>query len=193
MIEKIAFKHLIYPGYQATGNAARFIMPFAMEFCKGKGYDIGYGKLGWKLPGAIGVDINDKRDGIFHALTLPDINPYDSFSHAKEETADYIFSSHLLEHLPNWVDALNYWIPILKDGGVLFLYLPHYNQHYWRPWNNRKHIHILTHEILNDFFVDYCDDHNLKGEIYYSEKDLNDSFAFVFIKHKLQGDLGITG
>lgn len=129
-MDTIKFNGKHYLSIQASHNAARFILPFANEFCKGnKGLDIGYGKKEWKLPHAIGVDLKDGQDAInlehvFHNL-------------------DYIFSSHCLEHLPNWVEALDHWIDRLKVGGHLFLYLPHPDQEYWRPWNNKKHIHIL--------------------------------------------------
>ena len=57
-----------YPEYQASGNAARFIIPFAKEWCKGKGLDIGYGNDKWQMPGAVGIDSKDGLD----AMNLPD-------------------------------------------------------------------------------------------------------------------------
>jgi len=140
MIEAIEFNGEIYPKFQTNGNAARFCMPFALELCKGNGLDIGCHKPEWAFPGAIMVD--PIIDPTYHAMNLP------------EGEFDYIFSSHCLEHLPNWVDALKYWTTKLKKGGVLFLYLPDYSQHYWRPWNNRKHIHIFKPEFINDYLVD---------------------------------------
>ena len=53
----IKFNGKEYPEFQANGNAARFIMPFAKEVCKGKGLDIGCGKEDWALPGSIPIDI----------------------------------------------------------------------------------------------------------------------------------------
>ena len=91
-----------------------------------------------------------------------------------DKKVDYIYSSHCLEHLPDWVKALDYWTEKLKPGGVLFLYLPDYNQEYWRPWNNRKHTHIFTPKIIKDYMID-------RGykDIFNSERDLNDSFMIV--------------
>jgi hypothetical protein len=57
---------------------------------------------------------------------------------------------------------------------VLFLYLPHYKQEYWRPWNNCKHLHIFSPDII----VDYMRDRNYTN-IFNSERDLNDSFMVV--------------
>lgn len=149
-----------YPFFQTQGNAAQFIMPFAQHVCKGKGYDVGYSKLEWKFPGAIGVDLNDGTG--YHADNLP------------AETVDYIFSSHCLEHVPDWVHTLNHWTSRLNPGGVLFLYLPDYSQTYWRPWNNRKHNHVMDPRVIEDYLRD-------KGyvNIFVSSVDLNNSFAVM--------------
>lgn len=160
MIEKIDYKNIPYPAFQAEGNAAQFVMPFATKFCKGNGYDIGCNRLEWALEGAQPIDI--LFDDEYDAMNLPD------------KKVDFIFSSHCLEHLDNWSLALDYWSTKLKEGGVLFLYLPHYDQEYWRPWNNRKHIHVLDIEMIMDFLCD-------KGYkwIIPTGRDLNHSFTIV--------------
>lgn len=149
-----------YPGFQARGNAAQFAIPYALHFCKGKGYDIGFCKEEWKFPGSVGIDENLQNG--FHADKLP------------EEKVDYIFSSHCLEHVIDWVSTLEYWLSKLSPKGVLFLYLPDFSQEYWRPWNNRKHKHCFTPEILKSFLVD----HGCKN-IFCSGIDLNNSFMVV--------------
>lgn len=154
----IVFKNKSYPLFQASGFSARFSFPFAMEVCKGKGYDIGCMKKEWAFPGAIPIDTNFK-DG-FDAYNLP------------EKNVDYIYSSHCLEHLEDWVRVLDYWTTILRPEGVLFLYLPDYSQEYWRPWNNYKHKHCLSSQMIND----YMKDKNYKN-IFYSGIDLNCSFT----------------
>lgn len=158
MIETIEFKNTFYPAFQGSGFAARFIFPFAQEVCKGKGYDIGCNREEWKFPGAIGIDPN--ISGNLSAMNLP------------PEKVDYIFSSHCLEHLERWVDVLEYWKHKLKDGGVLFIYLPHPSQEYWLPWHNRKHINVLTPEII----YTYLHDTGWKN-IFVGNSDLNNSFA----------------
>lgn len=138
MIETVEFNSKEYPSFQANGNAARFVMPFALEVCKGEGVDVGCNRLEWKFPGSYPVD--------------PEINQY----HATDfpyENLDYVFSSHCLEHVPDWVGTLEYWTDRIKPGGVLFLYLPDYSQEYWRPWNNRKHLHIFTPCIIKDYLT----------------------------------------
>jgi SAM-dependent methyltransferase len=159
-MELIEFDGDQYPYFQSLGNASQFSIPFALHFCKGVGYDIGFCKDEWKLPGARGIDIG-LEDG-YHANHLPD------------EQMDYIYSSHCLEHVDHWVETLELWISKLKDGGILFLYLPDVSQKYWRPWNNRKHNHCLTPSIIQSFLKDKGMKHILVSGI-----DLNNSFMCV--------------
>lgn len=158
MIDIVKYNGKTYPKYQTNGFAARFIFPFALEVCKGEGYDIGCNRVEWSFPNSIPIDPNiDKRH---NCLNLPKLN------------VDYIFSSHMLEHVEDWVKVLDYWINCLKNGGILFLYLPDYSQEYWRPWNNRKHINVLTPNVI----VDYFKFKNL-NKIFSSGTDLYNSFA----------------
>jgi hypothetical protein len=149
-----------YLKFQTEGNAAQFIKPFALKLCKGNGYDIGYSKEEWKLPGAIGIDSSDGSG--YTADKLP------------EGLVDYIFSSHCLEHVDNWMYTLEYWLTKIKKGGILFLYLPDYSQTYWRPYHNRKHQTIMNPIYIEDFL-------KFKGctNIFVSGVDLNNSFTVV--------------
>lgn len=159
-MELIDFNKDKYPLFQSKGNASQFAIPYALHYCKGTGYDIGFSKEDWKLPIARGIDII--MDDGFNANNLP------------EENVDFIYSSHCLEHVDNWVETLEYWISKIKSGGILFLYLPDFSQKYWRPWNNRKHKHCFTTEIIYNFLVD-----NKMKNIYSSGIDLNNSFMIV--------------
>ena len=155
----IEFNGKKYPDFQSKGNASKFSTPFAMEFCKGFGYDIGSKKVEWSLPGSYPIDLD--FDDSFHALNLP-------------KKCNYIYSSHCLEHVDNWVEVMDYWYDMIETGGVLFLYLPDYSQEYWRPWNNKKHRHILSPVIIKDYMES-------KGyiNIFCSGIDLNNSFMVV--------------
>ena len=159
-IEFINFGPWRYPKFQAEGFSSQFCWTFAQRFCKGDGFDIGCGRPEWCLPGAQGIDL--KYEDGYDAYNLPD------------RQVDYIFSSHCLEHLPNWVTALDHWTTRLKKNGILFLYLPHYDQQYWRPWNNPKHVHILTFEHIYDYLQD-----RKYVNILHGQKDLNHSFTVV--------------
>jgi SAM-dependent methyltransferase len=158
MIETITHENKEYPKFQTIGYASQFIMPYAKQVCKGQGYDIGCMRKEWSFPGSIPIDLSFE-DG-FHAMNLP------------YKDVDYIFSSHCLEHISNWVEVLNYWTSTLKSGGTLFLYLPDYSQTYWRPWYNRKHFNIFSSLIIKDYmtYAGYT-------KIFNSEVDLYNAFA----------------
>lgn len=157
----IEYNGSVYPHLQEEGFASSYAFPFAKKICKGTGLDIGPNKSEWALPGAQPIDL------VFD-------DPWDAM-HLPEGTFDYIFSSHCLEHIEDWVGVLDYWKIKLKGGGILFLYLPHYDQKYWRPWNNRKHIHAFYPSLLKDYFIDRGWNNIFVTEGY----DLNHSFYAV--------------
>lgn len=148
----------LYPEYLKHGNAMQHIATTAGHFCSGRGVDVGAGK--WPLPGAIPIDLVDGGD----AFSLPG-------------DLDYVFSSHALEHIPDAIGALLHWRDCLKQGGVLFLYLPHGDMRYWHSTKNRKHVHEFDPaqmaRMLRDLgFVN----------VIHSERDLAWSFAVVGFK-----------
>ncbi len=83
---------------------------FFEKYCNGKGLDIGFGG----------------------DLILPDAQGWD-FEHGdaqyltglKDESFDYVYSSHTLEHVFNAGITLKNWYRVLKPGGFMILYLPH--------------------------------------------------------------------
>jgi len=161
-IETIEFKNQIYPKGQAEGFAAQWSFPLAKRYCIGIGYDVGCNRPEWAFDGAIPVD--PAIVGCeFDAYSLPYIK------------VDYIFSSHCLEHLPDYVKALNYWHTKLHYGGVLFLYLPNCDyQKYWAPTSNRKHIHHMTPHLMKMYFEGTA---NMWANVFVGEGfDLNGSF-----------------
>jgi SAM-dependent methyltransferase len=128
-----------YPAYLAQGNAAQFIRDEALKYCRGRGLDIGAGE--WPLDGAIPVENS-------HAANAYNLSAFD------DNSLDYIFSSHCLEHLTRWEEALALWIQKIKVGGILFLYLPHESMKMWRPggpWVRDHHVWIPTAQQLIPF------------------------------------------
>tara|TARA_B110000211_G_C13982947_1_gene510303 strand:- start:17 stop:526 length:510 start_codon:yes stop_codon:yes gene_type:complete len=169
-MDTINFKGKEYPEFQSNGNFTRFAEPYAKELCKAlpddpKGFDIGCNRPEWAFPNSTIIDtvFDDEWD----AFNLP------------YKEAPYIFSSHCLEHIPRWFDALEYWTNCLKNSGTLFLYLPSYSQEYWRPWNNRKHNNIFTPEIIKDALLALG-----YKNVFVGEPDLNNSFMAVGEKCK---------
>jgi SAM-dependent methyltransferase len=158
MIDTIEFNGKLYPTFQSIGFASQFAIPYARHVCKGIGYDIGCNRTEWAFPESIPIDWTFGSD----ALSLP------------EQVVDYIFSSHCLEHLPNWVTALDHWSTRLKSTGTLFLYLPHRSQEYWLPWNNKKHVHVFDQEMLQCYL-----ENNGYTNIFIGGTDLNNSFMVM--------------
>lgn len=113
------FEGRFYPDYLFVGGASFAIHRMALKLCKGVGLDIGAGL--WPLPGAVAVDL---ERGPGHGRTLEEFPAH---------SQDYVFSSHCLEHIVAWQEALQGWVKKLKPGGRLFLYLPHPTCGIWRP------------------------------------------------------------
>ena len=149
----------VYPAYLKTGNANAYIEPFAKKFCFGNGLDIG-GFSDWVFPGARAINILNNDD--WDANNLPGTD------------YDYIFSSHTLEHLHDYIGALEYWHGSIQPGGILFLHLPHPDMEYWLPQNNQKHVHIFRPEDIAKTLSDL----GFKNVIF-SERDLGWSFSVV--------------
>lgn len=83
---------------------------FFETYCRGCGLDVGYG--GDPItPNAVGWDFEHGD-----AQRLSGLN---------DASFDFVYSSHLLEHLPDCELALTNWWRVLKPGGYLILYLPH--------------------------------------------------------------------
>jgi len=153
------YRGRLYPEYLKQGNAAHFVLPAALHFCRGKGIDVGCGQ--WPFPGAIGVDAKLGGD----AMDLP----------AGE--FDFVFSSHCLEHLINPVAALEHWKTRIKPGGVLFLHLPHPDMEYWLPQNCMKHLHTWRPADMAKLLEDLGFEN-----VIHSERDLAWSFSVVGTK-----------
>jgi len=130
MFDKLfVYRGKFYPRFIRNGDAGNFIFPFAQQFCYGAGLDIG-GTPTCTLPGATAINISCLND--YDALHLPD------------ELFDFIFSSHTIEHIPDYQEALHIWTNHLRPGGILFLYLPHPDMNYWHPTVCKKHFHSLS-------------------------------------------------
>ena len=150
------YRGQLFPEYIKHGNACQHIAATALQFCKGRGLDVGAGK--WPLPGSIPVDVKDGGD----AMELP------------HGVYDYVFSSHCLEHVENPIAALEHWKDRLRPGGVLFLYLPHPDMGYWKPQNCRKHLHSWRPEEMAEILRDLG-----FSNVIYSLRDLAWGFAVV--------------
>lgn len=128
----------LYPGYLKRGNMAEAVGESALKYCNGKGLDIGAGK--WPFPGARVIE--DKQNENAYKLLEMD------------NSQDFIFSSHTLEHLDLWQTALVEWRRVLKPGGVMFLYLPHPACDMWKVGVNSQHRWAPAPQILKTYLVE---------------------------------------
>lgn len=113
-----------YPNYLKVGSAVNGIQYLAQKHCVGRGYDIGCSK--WPISGAVPIEDNI------------DENAYKLLSEDGE--MDFVFCSHLLEHLESPKLALAEWGRVLKRDGILLLYLPHPACSMWSPEALAEHI-----------------------------------------------------
>lgn len=79
-------------------------------YCQGKGIDIGCNND----PIVPGIDEWEIANG--DATYMHGVAP---------GTYDFVYTSHLLEHLNDPVTAIRNWWAILKEGGYLILFVPH--------------------------------------------------------------------
>jgi SAM-dependent methyltransferase len=163
-MQTVKFMDQELPEWVAQGNHAQYIIPFAKQICTGVGLDIGGNNPKWSFPGAKIVD--PAYDPKYDAFNLP-------FNSQKGKW-DYVFSSHCLEHIKDWKDALKIWTASIKPGGVLFLYLPHPDCLYWRPelMPTKKHINQFSPKQMKKVFTDLG-----YKNIFTSQRDLAWSFA----------------
>jgi len=135
---------------------------FFLKYCNGKGIDIGYG--GDLL--TPNCDAWDLEEG--DAQDMRDVMP---------ESYDFVYSSHLLEHIPDVRLALKRWWALVKPGGYFILVVPHrdlYEKKKLLPsrWNSyHKHFFLPMRAELPDTV-------NLLGMLMYHLKD----YEFVYAK-----------
>ncbi len=137
------FLYYYYSRDLFTGDACSHIAREAHRWCIGEGLDFGAGR--WPLAGAKPIDKDTD-------LQLDCI---------ARGTQNFVFSSHTLEHIPDWRGTMREFHRVLKPGGVLFLYLPHEGMALWNPetrwgrsaghvWTPRLET-LLGYVALNDW------------------------------------------
>ncbi len=83
---------------------------FFEKYCGGKGLDVGYGGDP-VVPAAQGWDFEHGDAQFLKGL--------------RDESFDFVYSSHTLEDMEDPAEALRNWWRVLKPGGNLILYIPH--------------------------------------------------------------------
>jgi SAM-dependent methyltransferase len=93
------------------------------RYCCGQGLEIGPGRHPYCKPKT--TKFLEKHPDSLDGYPRPDIVADATDIPLPNGELDYVFSSHVLEHMPDTIRALNEWMRLLRPGGVLFLLLPH--------------------------------------------------------------------
>ena len=166
-----------YEGETARSHDRREREGFFEKYCVGEGLDIGYG-ADLIVPGCSGWDLQNGDAQYLEGI--------------EDESFDFVYSSHCLEHVWDVRTALINWFRVLKQGGYLIIAIPHrdlYEKKKRLPsrWNgDHKHMFLIgksegpdtldiVEEIRNSIinydikYVKTCD------EGYISESDMTHS------------------
>lgn len=123
------------------------------RYLRGTGIDVGAGVFK-VLPHAISVDnCNDVH--MFHLPVKPDVlvKSADDLAIFGDKAMDWVYSSHLLEHMEDPRKTLKEWWRIVKVGGYLVMYLPHEDLYpkVCEPGANIDHKHNLNERKVLDW------------------------------------------
>ena len=125
------------------GNEAAKVRWEIVQYTRGEGLDLGCGPEK-AFPHFVGVD-NCKDTELFGIQMKPDlvVDTCERLTDIKDASLDFIFSSHLLEHIEDYRGALKDWWRCIKPGGHLVLYLPHcdFYPRIGTPGSNPDHKH----------------------------------------------------
>lgn len=92
-------------------------------YMKGRGLDIGAGEFK-VLPHAISVDNMHHQQYGFSVKPDVLVETAEKLDVFGSQAFDFVYSSHLLEHIENYPAALKEWFRLVKQGGYMILYLP---------------------------------------------------------------------
>ncbi len=109
----------------SQGNESGKIVWELVPYTRGKGLDLGCGP-NKGFPHFIGVD-NLTDTQLFGVAMKPDftVDTCERLPMFGSAAFDFVYSSHLLEHVQDYKSALKEWWRLIKPGGYLVLYLPH--------------------------------------------------------------------
>lgn len=138
--------------------AQPFIHQLVRAYCVGRGVEIGPGKLPYCDPRR--TTFVDKHPEARDGMADPDLVADAIDLPTPSASLDYVFSSHVLEHAPDTIRALEEWLRVLKPAGVLFLVLPHGD----RTFDRHRAKTPLSHHIEDRERLDDAPDHSHDAE-----------------------------
>lgn len=116
---------MVWRAQDPQGNEAAKIKYEIVPYVRGRGLDLGCGPSKC-FPSMLGVDSGKDRE-LFGIAMRPDreIDDAADLTSFGDASQDFVFSSHLLEHIEDYGAALKEWWRVIRPGGHLVLYLPH--------------------------------------------------------------------
>jgi ADP-heptose:LPS heptosyltransferase/SAM-dependent methyltransferase len=141
---------MIWRASDPEGDEAGKVKFEIVQYTRGTGLDIGCGPHK-AFPHFIGVD-SKKDSALFGIEFTPDnvVEDASRLPQVPDGRLDFVFSSHLLEHIEDYAAALAEWWRTIKDGGHLVLYLPHRDLYpnIGQPGANIDHKHDFLPEDI---------------------------------------------
>ena len=176
--------------HDPQGNESKKIKYEIVPYTRGYGLDLGCG-LSKPYSHFIGVDVvcpvcSDTRA---HRPNCPgswSINLFHVANHLPifaSQSLDFVFSSHLLEHMDNPGKVLAEWWRLIRQGGHLVLYLPHKNfyPNIGEYGSNPDHKHDFIPKDIVELMKENCDCWDL---IRSEERDMDQEYSFLQVYKK---------
>lgn len=166
------------------GCEAKKIVWEAAPFLRGRGLDLGAGVFK-VLPHVISVD-NGHHEAFGHQIhadvRVATAEKLDVFASA---SMDFVFSSHLLEHIQDYKAALREWWRVVKQGGYMVLYLPHkmLYPNIGQKGANSDH----KHDFMPDDIVKAMEENSAWDLVDLQERSEGYEYSMFLVFKKIQG------
>src|SRR3990167_9570903 len=166
-------------------NEAGKVLWELVPYTRGLGLDIGCGPAK-AFPHFIGVD-NRKDTALFGIKMDPDMTVPDatSLSMWSDKSVDFIFSSHMLEHIVDYKGCLREWWRLIKEGGHLCLYLPDEDEYpkVGTPGANPDH----KWDVNYDKIVDAMKEIGSWDLLRFEKRNQGAEYSLFFVFKKISG------
>jgi len=129
----------------------------AARFVQGVGVEIGAG-LDPSLPVGTHVTFIDRRtkselQELFGAPVPYEVRSLDDMLRTRPGAADFLIAHHVVEHCSNPIGQLATWLPLLRDGGRLFVSIPSDDNA-----GERERVPVTISHLLHDYLFDRSGD-----------------------------------
>lgn len=183
---------MIWRATDPEGDEASKVKFEIVQYTRGLGLDIGCGPHK-AFPHFIGVD-SKKDTELFGIEMEPDnvVEDAAKLPQVPDGKLDFVFSSHLLEHIEDYRAALDEWWRTIKVGGHLVLYLPHRELYpnIGTPGANPDHKHdFIPDDILAAMRTVCQDSFGPQGWdcVVNQTRDAGTEYSFLLVFQKLAG------